>query len=371
VFYYISIIDGFSPVTHTKFFYLVILCFGMALFGQACTELPRKQLDRTWWYVLQTEGQKPNRSVYYIRDEIPHSPPAAESMANLLSGGKIYKTVTVTQVHESASGPGTISTEYDARCDTGQLKVNSIYTVWRQNTHSRDDPGSTEWKDAKAGLPAQIKRFACTEDKGSLVTPSANGPAITPLGPIPSMVALDHATWATQWPDAQPVAYTTKYSKAEVTARADAVVENGRKQVATMQTEANASLSKTKGDMARQAAEYKRIQDRQRLKELGDAYPWLTSWLGATEQQVLQAWGNPGNVLDAPNSGFHALVYRRGYVRQLQSGGQVVSSSENYCDFQFEFTMGVVDDVRILRSDAGTCRSESINFPDRRVLRSR
>lgn len=292
-------------------------------------------------YWIYADGEGHDRHVFYARHRVSSGPPVNLTIQAISKGPSAvkkleatFKSAEVVEVLESSNGPGTTTYDVDLQCDTRQINVGFVYSIWRDD-HVEQSTGQG-WSPVEAGWQSQVLKFAC--DIGA-----SNSQQFERIGDyLPAQ--LDDLTWKKYWRDGEQVPYTTQKTMEQLNARQGSNDE-------ALQQLSQSTDAKLHGALQQQEIDIQQSGERSR-KLIVDAsrrrYPVLESWINATEDQVIHAWGQPDRFSE--NSGSRFLRYIRGYDNQhaiMQSGagwtGVVGYSHESHeCTIVFEIRQGSV-----------------------------
>ena len=307
------------------------LLLGLAAWGAA------PAADDRDWYLIYASGKKPERHVYLAK-EVNASPPVAQIAAEIEKGrqGDLaaieanYKGVELVEVLEGAGGPDSVSRTIEFMCDTKMFRQKWSYTIYRDDRNERG--GEQDWALIDTPWMERAKTFACTPPRDRT---QAN--QMASLGELSSIELTDLA-WNSFWKDGTRPPYTTQRSKQEIQADLDAQMAK----LQEMQAELPRIAQKAKEDYERGGRELeKSTEDFRRRSRTPNAR--LESWIGASEQQLVGAWGTPPGFRE--DGAARLLSYRYGYVSEWRNqggAGAVVGVEEHYCDITFDVREGLV-----------------------------
>jgi hypothetical protein len=318
---------------------------------QSGTPNPNGRPDTQTWYLIYGEGAKPNRALYFAREEMQFE----------MSQPGIHR-IELRIVYESAKQPDFISKTVGVNCKAKQYSEELSQAVYRndrliKNTQSGVHEMTAPWQ-------LRVGAFAC-DTLADLTT--ANG--FMAVGQVNPHQLIDLA-WAVPWKDGTRPPYTTTKTLKEQAAEVAKLQEqaNGlkkhndelRQQVlggylqgaATPEERLKQDLAKTKSDTLAARSEAKR-----RSRTFN---PILETWIGATEVQILSYWGSPNGMDTDTANQDRLLTYKYSDTTSalVTQSGQVLNTTTYTCTV----TWRIRESVAVDYGWRGDCQSMQLKF---------
>jgi len=288
-------------------------------------------------WLVYTGGERPNRT-FTVVDEDYISPE--------FNSDTRFKVEAAT-VYEAPSQPDWTTANYHVDCQRKTLRIDLVQ-ISPRNGALRRGPDVSDHPPADV-TEQQIMTFACDKGQKSQARRAEEREANNDprnfiyMGPI-SLPKVVDAAWEKLWTDGKRPAYSSDVPIAEQNDRVEQIMKEKEKLVA----QAGGIAAQSQRDADALAALQKRRKDR--LKREKEVAPALEDWIGRTEAELTDAWGQP-----ATSSGrgpVRTLVYRRThsefYDAQVGQAGNVAhfEKRENqfHCDLTLAFRSGVLED---------------------------
>lgn len=324
------------------------LCYLLGLLAAPLFALPAQAGN---WVMVYADGEKTDRTAYYVDIESLRSQMSPAEQVGFLEGKKPQQTkkqIQVIQVMESPKMPDRMSYTLDINCQSQQMRIFDVLALlYNGNTESMSN---IDWHPIQQPWALQTANFACNEAewKAALAQDMKNPQNPTeliklgflPVGEHRTSSDLVDATWRTFWRDGKRPEFTSKMTPEEIARRNEELgqqIAAARQHLAAMTQLAQGEL----GKMKEQRSIREEIAIRKKDHPNTPAFQRMQGWLGLEEKLILQSWGNPANVYDMGKTRF--ISYNRGYqerwVIPTVNGGEIIENNFN-CEITFELQRG-------------------------------
>ncbi|CAN5472060.1 hypothetical protein BH09PSE6_BH09PSE6_17640 [soil metagenome] len=296
------------------------------------------------WYLFYGEGKKPDRHLFYAQDGITFAAPIGES-------GDNYRGVTVTEVIETTEAPDRIQYILDIRCDLETARVSRSYTLFRNADRGFEQGGDRGWKPVNQGPEwiARARRFACAKpDERTLANKMA------PVGDYIFSTELADISWANYWKDGTRPPYTTSKSKEQIEAARNAQIARLEQQIGSLRQLGISAKKDFDESNERDRLFQQQIREDTARRGGSRANLRLESWIGASEQQLVEGMGTPHQFSEQGE--WRYLSYTVGGVQQVMQGNRQIGEQDYRCTMTFDIRQGKIFTYRASGAVA-TCQS--------------
>ncbi len=297
------------------------------------------------WYLIYGKGKKPDRHVYFAQEAWSPAPAnlviaaiqrqAAGEKGAVKRVEKDHKGIRLVVVMESKERPDRVLHAIDFKCSEKMTHIKSTYTAWRDGRVENDE--EEQWASIGDEWLARAHRFACMDAQSR-----DQSKGIAMVGDYVLPVDLADVAWKNFWGDSIRPPYTTTRSREEIDADLDSTIAK----LGAMQNRVQSIQSTARKDFDennQRGAEFQKKIMADTKRRQNTVNPRLETWIDATEQQLVQSWGNPPAFNIEGNSRF--LSYSVGHINELRAGGgagPVVNTESYLCSIRFEVRNGTV-----------------------------